>query len=179
MCACTQARIGRCLGVGYKLVRLYAVRQDGTRQWIKQRGRYVIVIVTVCGAGKQWKIGKGMGRRVRATSHPFPNLPLLYKPYTVNIHNSNISLFLLCPLLDHCLLSSARLNHVTLNAQTAWFSDNTCLTTRGNPSGLVCCCCCCYCSDRRSREVICCSRRRHRPQRSRSWCELDKDIWLC
>jgi len=83
------------------------------------------------------------------------------------------------PLLDHCLLSSARLNHVTLNAQTAWFSDNTCLTTRGNPSGLVCCCCCCYCSDRRSREVICCSRRRHRPQRSRSWCELDKDIWLC
>jgi len=57
MCACTQARTGRCLGVGYKLVELHAVWQDGTRQWIKQRERYVIVIVTVCGTkvAEDWK----------------------------------------------------------------------------------------------------------------------------
>jgi len=49
MYACTQARIEECLDIGFAMVGLYSVRREEQDKQTKQRGRYVIVIVTVCG----------------------------------------------------------------------------------------------------------------------------------
>ena len=58
LCACTQARIEKCLDVEYKLIELWAIRRDETRQEIKQRERYVIVIVTIYDAKSNKRLKK-------------------------------------------------------------------------------------------------------------------------